>query len=127
MKIETIFERIKNKVMLRNYFKIALRNLFKHKLHTAINMLSLSIGISCAIVILIYINEEITFDTFHSKSDKIYRVWMEAHYDGGQDIYNSVTPLILEQELAASFPEIDAITQFHQNNTLVKLQGQFIQ
>lgn len=106
--------------MLKNYLKIAIRNSIRHKLHTIINTLSLSIGIACGILILLFINEELTFDSFHTKADGIYRLWLEEKYEG-EEFVNSVTPLVLAGELKSNFPEVKRITQYHPNNTIVKV------
>lgn len=59
--------------MFKNYIKVAFRNLKKHKVFSFINILGLSVGLTCCILIGLYINEEMSFDKFHNKSDNIYR------------------------------------------------------
>ena len=59
--------------MFKNYFKTALRNLLKDKLNTATNLIGLALGIACCILILIFVNNELSFDQFHKNSDRIYR------------------------------------------------------
>ncbi len=63
--------------MLKNYFKIAVRNLKKHKAFSFINILGLSVGLTCCILIGLYINEEMSYDKFHKNSDNIYRFTRE--------------------------------------------------
>jgi predicted permease len=65
--------------MIRNYFKIAWRNLVKRKVFTAINILGLAIGFSSSILIYLFISHHLAFDTFHEDSDNIYRVTTEEH------------------------------------------------
>ena len=60
--------------MFKNYLKIAFRNLRKQRAYSLINLLGLSIGISCAILILSFIYDEFNFDRFHSKTNRIYRI-----------------------------------------------------
>ncbi len=67
-----------------------------------------------------FINEELTFDSFHTKSDSIYRLWLEEKYDG-EEFVNSVTPLVLAGELKSNLPEVERVTQYHSNSTIVKL------
>lgn len=75
--------------MIKNYFKIAFRGFWKHKLFTFINIIGLSIGISAALVIYLIVNFDLTFDKFHKDKDRIYRVssvftWQgEKGYNGG--------------------------------------------
>ncbi|MFZ6000452.1 MAG: hypothetical protein ACOYW3_08060, partial [Bacteroidota bacterium] len=60
--------------MLTNYLKIAFRSLLKHKGFTSINLLSLSLGLTAGILIMIYVLDELSFDQFHAKGDRLYRV-----------------------------------------------------
>lgn len=60
--------------MLKNYFKITLRSLWKHKAYSIINLLGLSFGLAAGIFILLYVVDEVSFDNFHLKSERIYRV-----------------------------------------------------
>jgi len=60
--------------MFKNYFKTALRTLFKSKLYTTLNVAGLAFGLSCFLLIGLYVFDELTFDQQHSKTDRIYRV-----------------------------------------------------
>ncbi len=60
--------------MIKNYFKIAFRGFWRHKLFTLINIIGLSIGISAALVIYLIVHFDFTFDKFHRDGDRIYRV-----------------------------------------------------
>ena len=97
--------------MLRNYIKIALRNLRKDKLHTVINTVGLSLGIACCILILLFVQNELSFDRFHSKSDRLYRAWVLEEYENGNQFFNTVTPYPLAPALATEVPEIENIVQ----------------
>src|SRR5579871_2681837 len=65
--------------MLQNYFKIAWRNLWKNKSYTVINILGLSSGIACAILIFTLIGYQLSFDRFHHDTNRVYRVVTEFH------------------------------------------------
>ena len=56
--------------MLKNYFKIAFRNLFRNKVYSLINILGLCIGLACSILILLYVKDEVSYDRFHSNLAK---------------------------------------------------------
>ena len=60
--------------MIRNYIKIAWRNLWRNKLYTTLNIAGLTFGISCFLLIGLYLFDELTFDEQHSNADRIYRV-----------------------------------------------------
>ncbi|BAU54389.1 FtsX-like permease family protein [Mucilaginibacter gotjawali] len=68
--------------MIKNYFKIALRGFWKHKLFTLINIIGLSIGISTSLVIYLIVHYDLTFDKFHRDSDRIYRVVSNFSFQG---------------------------------------------
>ena len=76
--------------MLRNYFKIAWRNLKRNKAYAAINIIGLSLGIACAILIFTVVSFHLSFDNFHKNKDRIYRVVTELHNE--QINYQSGTP-----------------------------------
>ncbi|MDX1939040.1 MAG: ABC transporter permease [Saprospiraceae bacterium] len=69
--------------MIRNYFKIAFRNLQRNRVFATINVLGLALGITCAILIFKMVNYHLSFDTFHSKSDRIYRIVTEFRGEDG--------------------------------------------
>ena len=68
--------------MFKNYLKIALRNLFHHKVLSGINILGLAAGISCCLLIALYVYNETSYDRFHKKAHRIVRVTMEYGFDG---------------------------------------------
>lgn len=68
--------------MLKNYFKIALRNLIRHKVFSSINILGLAIGMASAMLILLWIQNEVSFDQFPEKKDRIYNAWNRATFSG---------------------------------------------
>ncbi len=92
--------------MLKNYFKVALRNLSKHKAYSLINLLGLAIGLSCCILIALYIIDELNFDRFHANWRRIYRVVeTQSSPDLGERQYG-ITVAPLAPTLTAEFPEI---------------------
>src|SRR5215217_3278223 len=93
--------------MIKNYFKIAFRYLNKHKGYTFINVVGLAVSIACCILIMLFVKSELSFDRFHSKSARIYRAWLEEHYEG-QVFTNTVTPIPLGPVLQANLPEVES-------------------
>ena len=80
--------------MFQNYFKIALRNLLKHKLHTGINLIGLSLGLGVAILVFFFVQFELSFDSFHPESEKIFRIKSHEMVDG-EMIESFPSPMIV--------------------------------
>jgi len=106
--------------MIKNYFKIAFRNLFKYKTYSLINIFGLAVGIGCCLLIYLYVSNEWSFDTFHASSDRIYRVTTEQVDPEGNSERNVLTPFVMGPELESNFPEIENYTRILQFSDLVK-------
>src|SRR6188508_2427244 len=107
--------------MIRNYLKVAMRYLLRNKGYTAINIFGLAIGISCCVLIMLFVRSEFSYDKFHSRSDRIYRAWVKEHNEGMDDIIDIVTPLPLAGALQASFPDIESTCRVYSFGPLVKV------
>jgi putative ABC transport system permease protein len=95
--------------MIRNYFHIILRNLFKYKLFSFINISGLALAIACSILVVLYIQNEISYDTVFSNSDRIYRLYTHAK-SGEREATLVNTPFIMGKQLKENYPEIEAYT-----------------
>lgn len=93
--------------MVHNNFRIAIRNLLKHKIISAINIFGLAIGLGCCILILLYVGDELSFDTFHQHADRIYRVVLSYQKDGTEHFTD--TPAPLKAALQTEYPELHDI------------------
>lgn len=109
--------------MFRNYLKTAYRNLIKGGIFSIINLSGLAIGMAVAILLLLFVKDELSFDQFHEDSNRIYRAWVKEHYEG-KVFFNTVTPIILGQELRDNIPEIRQVARYTKSNFLVK-KGDF--
>jgi len=76
--------------MLRNFFLVALRNIRKNRLYSFVNISGLTIGIACSILILLWVNDETSYDTFIPKLDRLSQVWINAEFDGKINSWTSV-------------------------------------
>ena len=104
--------------MLKNYIKIAARNLAKHKFYSFINIIGLAIGLACTMLILIYVQNELTYDKHHSKADRIYRVATEINF-GGRHFNMPNCPAPLASAASADYPEVIASMRLRE-------QGRFL-
>jgi predicted permease len=103
--------------MLKNYFKVALRNLIKHRVYTFINIAGLALGMVCCILIFLWVMDEISFDNFHTKSDRLYQVVNKNEINGS---WWQSSPWALAPVLKNDFPEIEKSTRFYPQNMPVK-------
>lgn len=76
--------------MIKNLFLVTIRNLMKHRLYSIINIIGLAIGIVCSVLILLWVADETSFDTFHPKADRLHQVWVNAEFDGSITSWSSV-------------------------------------
>ncbi len=90
--------------MLKNYFKIAFRNLKRHRLYSFINILSLTVGITCCILISLYVKQELSYDGYFKNAENIYRITTTHISERGS--YTDVeTPMPLSTALSSKYPE----------------------
>lgn len=112
--------------MFRNYVKIALRNLWKNKAFSAINITGLSIGLASFILITLYVVDELSYDRFHDKADRIYRVNSSIKF-GGTDLVLAVTSDPMGATLKKDYPQVEEFVRLYNNGpALVKKGTQFI-
>jgi len=98
-------------MIIKNYIKIALRNIFRNKLYSFLNIAGLSIGIACFLLILFYVQDELSFDRFHDKANRIYRV--NLTFDTSERVVLSAhTTHAYGQMLKDEFPEIEQFVRF---------------
>lgn len=105
--------------MTKNNLKIAIRVLWRDKFNGAINLLGLTLGITCFLLLGLYVKQELSYDQFHSKKDQIYRTWLKEDYGDGREFFNSHTPLRFEALLEDNFPEVARTVQYLENSFLV--------
>jgi len=117
------FENYKTKLMLRNYLKIAYRNIVKHKFYSLINVLGLAIGITCCLLIMLYVKDELSFDRHLPNSDRIYRV-VSNHMFSGNEFHAAVTPAPLASALVEDFPEVEVSTRIRNAGSIVFKKGE---
>jgi hypothetical protein len=118
--------------MIKNYFKMAWRNLIRNKAFSAINISGLALGLTCSILIFLWVTDEYSVDAFHKNGDRIYvvasREYMDGEVTGSYD-----TPGILGEELKRVMPEVEFACNYVWNDfyTLstgdkkMKLEGNF--
>jgi putative ABC transport system permease protein len=108
--------------MLRNYFKVALRNIRKHKFFSAINIVGLAIGLTTCLLVGLYISDELSYDRFHRDAESIYRIGLNGRL-AGQEIHSTTSSTALAETLVSEVPGVDAAVRVWQRrNTVFKYE-----
>lgn len=109
--------------MFKNIILTTIRNLRRHKVNTFINVIGLAVSIACAITIYAFIRHEYSFDHFHSKSDRIYRV--VAHHQSPDGLVKQgYTTFPLAQAIREDIPDASPVAQvFNEMDAIVKVPG----
>ncbi len=108
--------------MLKNYLITVLRGIWKYKVFSAINIFGLAIGITCCLLILLYVQYEYSYDRYHEKVDRIHRVTLHGVI-AGNEINSPTTPYPMAAALMNEFPEVESAVRFRKffSDTLVSL------
>ena len=91
--------------MLRNYLRIAVRNILKDRLYSLIHVVGLSVGVACCVLIVLWVHDELSYDTFHENSDQIQRIYSVETRNSGSS-HMAVTPANLGPALVEEIPEV---------------------
>lgn len=95
------------KTMFKNYLKMAYRNLMRHKVFSLINVSGLALGMTCSILILLWVKDELSYDRFHENVDRLYRVMGTQHYPGADDLTVQAGPGNLGPAMEKELPEVE--------------------
>lgn len=98
--------------MIRNYFKIALRNIWHHKAYSILNITGLAIGMACSILILLWVQDELSYDRFNTNAGQLYRLTCNAG-----DFKAAVSPAGMAEGLQSEMPEIKATVRLSKPST----------
>ncbi|MEC7755179.1 ABC transporter permease [Roseivirga sp. UBA1976] len=102
--------------MIRSYFKVAFRNLFKYKGYSFINIFGLTLGLCTSMLIFLYVQDEWSFDKMHDDAHLIYRLENWSQYEGNENHW-AATQGFLIPEVVSRYPEIRSATRIYHNNT----------
>ncbi|KYG72722.1 ABC transporter permease [Roseivirga echinicomitans] len=108
--------------MLRNYIKVAFRNLRRNKLYAGLNILGLSIGLGSFFIIYLFLQNELAYDQFHEKKDRIFRVVQVSEIDGGEEKTSSLSSAfgpVAKDEI----PEIEAFSRLDNSQVSIVVKG----
>ncbi|MEM8907221.1 MAG: ABC transporter permease, partial [Bacteroidota bacterium] len=111
--------------MLKNYFKIAVRNLSRNQFHSFILFFGLSLGITACLLLMEYVNFEWSYDRFHSKADRIYRVVNTRYQNGVLSQRGTITYPTIGPTMQKDFPEVEQYSRLTiSHNTRINFEEQ---
>jgi ABC-type antimicrobial peptide transport system permease subunit len=118
--------------MIKNYLKTAWRNLWKNKVFSLINVMGLALGLTCSLLIMLWVNDEYKVDAFHKNGSQLYSI-IERQYRDGQVSAFHGGPGVLADEMKKVLPEVQYATNhawnelktFEANNKIIKEDGNF--
>jgi putative ABC transport system permease protein len=108
--------------MFTNYLKITMRNLRRNKAYSFINIAGLAIGMACCMLILLFVQDELSYDRFHQNKENLYRIqiaWRNPHT--GEENENAINPYRLAEALRTDFPELPQVVRLYpQGRSLIR-------
>ena len=118
--------------MFKNYLKTALRNLWKSKVFSFINIMGLALGLSCSLLIMLWVNDEYNVDAFHKNGSQLNSVYEKQYRDDGVSAFFG-SPGVMADEMKRVLPEVeyatnsswDQLSAFEANNKIIKENGKY--
>jgi putative ABC transport system permease protein len=113
--------------MIKNYFKIACRNLWKNKTFSLINIIGLSSGLACFILIALYVADELSYDRYNKKASRIFRINSDIIF-GGNKLHMAVSADPMGAALKADYPQVEAYVRFFDPGAVrrIKKENEYI-
>lgn len=112
--------------MFKNYLKIAVRSLLKFKVYSFINIFGLSVAIACCILILLFVQNELSYDSFHVNKDRIYQVYTQRLSSNGEIRNSSYVPMPFASTLSSEFDEIEAAARFYTTTAVIRSHNHLV-
>lgn len=118
--------------MIKNYLKIAWRNIWKNKTFSFINIMGLALGMACSLLIMLWVQDELNVDGFHANNKQLYSVYERQYHDGKVDVYYS-TPVLMADEMKKVLPDVKNACSvdygykntFRVDGKIIKMEGVF--
>jgi len=111
--------------MIRSYIQVALRNLIKNRGYVSINIIGLAIGMATSIFICLYVINELSYDRFHEKSDRIYKAWISGMMPTGE-MHDALTAGPMAGALIADYPEVEQVVRLRQYGSFLVRRGDLV-
>ncbi len=113
--------------MFKNYLKVALRNLWRNKGYSAINIIGLAVGLATCLLIILYVIDELSYDCYNDKADRIYRVNSDIRF-GGSELRLAVCSDPMAATLKKDYPQVEEYTRVYNSSgsKLIKKGNEYI-
>ena len=109
--------------MFRNYLTVALRNLIRQKLYSAITIAGLAVGLACVMFIVLFVRDELSYDKWLSGTKDLYQLEVTFLAPGRPPQGFATVPYLLPQVMHEQIPEVSAFSRFHQQSTTINVDG----
>ncbi|RCR65820.1 ABC transporter permease [Larkinella punicea] len=120
--IEYSTTHLANPTMIQNYFKIAWRNLWRKKAFSAINIVGLAVGLATCLLIVLFVQHELSYDRYNAKADRIFRMTMHIRL-GGKEMNMAYAPALAGSAMLRDYPGVEAFTRLESEGTFVVKYG----
>jgi putative ABC transport system permease protein len=115
-------------IMIGNYLIVVLRNLVRHKLYSFINIAGLAVGLACVVFVMLFIRDELSYDTWVPDTQNLYRIEVSLALPGRDPLASATVPFLMPAEMRADIPEVTAMTRLNANTiTLMAGDRQFLE
>jgi len=104
--------------MIKNYFKVAMRNIRKHTFYSAINILGLAAGVTACLLIILYITDELSYDKFQANAENMYRIGLHGRF-ADQEINTASSCAPLASAMVREVPGVESATRLDQRDKMV--------
>src|SRR5215469_5314016 len=105
--------------MFRNYLVTALRNIARHRLYSFINIAGLTVGLTCAIFIILFVRDQLSYDRWIPGTENLYRFEVAFNFPGKPSTYSVRTPFPATQAMLDNIPEVQARTRIARRSTTI--------
>ena len=111
--------------MFKNHITVAIRTLLRHKVYSFVNISGLAVGIACCMLIMLFVQDELSYDRFHKNADKIYRVLWDARY-GDNEWTIPYVSVPISETLKEQFPEVVHSTRLRRESQTIRRESNYV-
>ena len=111
--------------MFKNHITVAIRTLLRHKVYSFVNISGLAVGIACCMLIMLFVQDELSYDRFHKNADRIYRVLWDGRY-GDNEWTIPYVEVPISETLKEQFPEVVHSTRLRRESQTIRRESNYV-